>query len=237
MRLIVMALTGLIALDLPAAADRLSDMAPAEEYRTSVSGVRHILKPHQTLSEMILFVGAGPQRCVPVSPESLICVWALSRRQSGWRPLSSALGTGDQLNLICEFPVREGPRTEESCSVHAQRSSREYYRRLAAKKRGHRNGPIKRYRSELQQAKAQERIDNARTAFELSTLVGDAPNQCNWLPPRTFCIWKTDAGTYGHGTLALSIGTSFHKKVRLGCSLPLSNAPREPQTCNAQVGY
>ena len=234
MGFVLMVLTGFVAVAFPVSADRLSDLSPADEYRESISGVRHILGPHQTLSEMVVFVGTGPERCVPFSKESLICVWPLSKRDPGWRPLASALGTGDRLNLVCEFPKNEIPRAEESCSVHAQRSSREYYRTITTKKRGQRK--IADWRSESRQTGAQQLIDRATTVFELSTLVGDAPDQCNTTALETFCVWKTDAGTYGHGTLALSIGASFRKKVRLSCGLPIDSTPREPNSCAVQIG-
>jgi hypothetical protein len=234
LRLVLLVLTGFIAFDLSAGADSLSDMPPDAEFRASISGVRPTLGPHRTYSEMIAFVGAEPQRCVPVSQKSRICVWALSKRQPGWRPLASALGTGDRLNLVCEFPASKGPRAEASCSAHAQRSNRTYYRTFVVKKRGQRKTPD--WRSNSQRAEAQKLIDSATTAFALSTLVGDAPDQCTESPSQTHCVWKTDARTYGQGTLAVSIGANFSKKVRLSCSLPAGGGPRDQHSCSAQIG-
>jgi len=234
MGFVLMLLTGLFAVAVPVSADRLSELSPAVEYRESISGAQHILGPHQTLSAMVVFVGTGPERCVPFFEESLICVWPLSKRDPGWRPLASALGTGDRLNLVCEFPKNDIPRAEESCSVHAQRSNRKYYRTLNTRKRGQRK--IRARRSESRRVEAQQLIDSATTVFELSTLVGDAPDQCDMAGREIFCVWKTDAGTYGHGTLALSIGASFHKKVRLSCALPVDSSPRKLHSCTAQIG-
>ncbi len=234
MRLVLLALTGFIAFDLSAGADSLSDLPPAAGFRASIAGVRHTLAPHRTYNEMIEFVGARPERCVPVSQKSLICVWGLSKREPGWRPLASALGTGDRLNLVCEFPASKGPRAEASCSAHAQRSNRAYYRIFVVKKRGQRKTPD--WRSKSQRSEAQKLIDSATTAFALSTLVGDAPDQCATSPSQTHCVWKTDARTYGHGTLAVSIGANFSKKVRLSCSLPVTGGPRDQHSCSAQIG-
>jgi hypothetical protein len=233
-RWLLIALSALTVSHLPACADRLSDLPPAAEFQGSILRVRHTLAPHRSFSEVIAFVGAPPERCVPVSQQSLICVWALSKREPGWRPLTSALGTGDHLNLVCEFPGSKGPRAEVSCSAHAQRSNRTYYRTLTVGKRGQKKRAD--WRTESRRSEAQELVDSATTAFELSTLVGDAPDQCTDSYSETHCVWKTDARTYGHGTLAVSIGADFRKKVRLSCSLPVSGAPRDQNSCVVHIG-
>ncbi len=232
--LTLLVVTGFLALEAPAEAGGHADLSPTKEYQISVAGVRHVLAPYKTMKEVTGFVGGPLERCVSVSPRSSICVWALSKRQEGWRPLASALGTRDRLNLICEFPLDGGARSKDSCSVHSQRSSRKYYRTFKSKTKGQRKRPDA--RTEANTVAAQELIDNARTAFELSTLVGDAPYQCNEVLSHMLCVWKTDARTYGHGTLAMTIGASFSKKVRLSCTLPINSEPRDPNSCAAQVG-
>jgi hypothetical protein len=85
-------------------------------------------------------------------------------------------------------------------------------------------------------AEAQQHIAGARTAFELSTLVGDAPFECRSEETRVLCTWKATSGTYGHGTLAMSIGADMGKKVRLHCALPVDATPRAPDSCRVEIG-
>ena len=235
-RLLFVVLSALTVSQLPACAGRISDLPPASEFQVSILRVRHALAPHRAFSEMVAFVGAPPERCVPVSERSKICVWALSKREPGWRPLASALDTGDRLNLVCEFPGTQGPRAEASCSAHAQRSNRTYYRNRTLRERRQLKRKTADWRTESSGSEAQELVDSATTAFELSTLVGDAPDQCIESFSQTHCVWKADARTYGHGTLAASIEASFRKKVRLSCTLPVSGSPRDQNSCIAHVG-
>lgn len=237
-RWLLIALSALTVSHLSACAGRISDLPPSVEFQGSILRVRHALAPHRAFSEMVAFVGAPPERCVPVSQQSQICVWALSKLDPGWRPLASALDTGDRLNLVCEFPGSQGPRAEASCSARAQRSNRTYYRNriLTVMERRQLKRKTADWRTESSGSEAQELVDSATTAFELSTLVGDAPDQCIESSSQTHCVWKTDARTYGHGTLAASIGADFRKKVRLSCSLPVSGAPRDQNSCIVRIG-
>ncbi len=163
----------------------------------------------------------------------------VSKREPGWRPLAAALSTGDRLNLICEFPTNGAPRSEDSCSVHTKRSNRSYYRdRIRGRRPGHAQRRISVTfvsRAELK-AQAQQLLADARTAIELSTLVGDAPEACQSRDARFLCVWKSNSGTYGHGTLAVSIDADFGKKVRLRCWLPAEGSPRAPDACSVDIG-
>jgi len=234
----------LLAGALPALADGLSGLTPAEEYRGSIAKVRSVLAPHRTEIDMAGFVGALPKRCVSVPPEAKSCIWPLSKEEKGWWPLADALYTGDRLNLVCEFPANDGPRLEDSCSVHSQRSNRRYFRGQlhASSAGGHmRKSLTKAKRAELAKRteltkRAQQNLARARTAFALSTLVGDAPVECRSGGQRVFCSWKTTADTYGHGTLAMSIGADMSKKVRMSCMLPADGSPRAPDSCTVQIG-
>lgn len=49
------------------------------------------------------------------------------------------------------------------------------------------------------------------------------------------CIWRSDSGTYGHGTLAMSIEANFSKKIDLNCSLPADGTPRAPDSCDVYI--
>lgn len=207
---------------------------PAQEYRTSIETVRHVLAPYRTEMDMIEFIGDIPFWCTDGPGGTTICSWRLSKREKGWRPLAKALDTGDRLNLVCEFPANDAPRATDSCSVHSQRSNRGYWRaRMSGADGGGGGRNLGGSRRELQ-AQAKKLLAGARTAFELSTLVGDAPAQCRVKKRRAFCVWRTDADTYGHGTLAVIIDTGFGDKVRLACMLPADGSPREPESCTAK---
>jgi hypothetical protein len=221
-----------------AVAQKLSDLTPAEEARGSVANVRGFLAPYQNEAEMSHFVGAQPKRCEDVGLDRSICVWSLSKRESGWRPLAGVLYTRDRLNLVCEFAADDAPRAENSCSAHAQRSNRRYYRsQLNAGSSGGRAPSYLKARTRASlESQAQKLIANSKTAFALSTLVGDAPVECRSTANRVYCTWKTNAGTYGHGTLAMSIGASLRKKVRMGCMLPADGSPRAPDACSVTIG-
>ena len=84
--------------------------------------------------------------------------------------------------------------------------------------------------------RAEELVTAAKTAFALSTLVGDAPWECRQIDDSSHCTWKTTADTYGHGTLAMSIGADMSKKVRMSCMLPADGSPRAPDSCTVQIG-
>ena len=229
-----LALAACFALAPSAGADSLSRLPPADEYTLSVQGVRETLAPYQSLPEMAVFAGANPVRCVPVDRPSLICVWSLSKKQVGWRPLATALGTGDRLNLVCQFPADGTPRATASCSAHPRRSNRTWYR---AQREGNTSGARRSNRSDGDfELDAHRLLDRAVSVFDLSTLVGDAPTSCLIGDDESLCTWRTDASTYGHGTVALIIGAAFSKKVTLLCRLPLDGGPRAPDACSASVG-
>ncbi len=220
-----------------ARADGLAGLTPAEEYRGSIETVRETLAPHRTLTDISAFVGNTPARCQGVPRGASICVWHLGSKESGWRALAKVLRTGDRLNLVCELPPDESPRGKDSCSVHSQRSNRTYYRREAsgAERFGR---PTRRLSGAMERlaVEAKQHLAGLRTAFELSTLMGDAPSECRSEPTRVHCSWRGTSGTYGHGTLAMSIGADMSKKVRLNCALPADGTPRAPDSCTVNIG-
>lgn len=227
----LLTLIGLLAAPVPATAD------PAQRIRDSIDKVREVLAPYETQSEMTVFVGRRAERRSNVPGEVVISVWPLSKQESGWWPLAEVLDTGDRLNLICEFPVNGDPRSKDSCSVHRNRSNRAYYRDLI-NPRGRKiksRGSGKRHVREELKASAHQLLVKARTAFELSTLVGDGPYICRVENSNSVCFWRADSGTYGHGTLAMSIEANFSKKIDLNCSLPADGTPRAPDSCDVYI--
>lgn len=216
----------------------LAKLTPAQEYNGATASVREVLEPHGTESEIISFSGSLPRRCIKVSGGTRICVIPLNNRNSGWSPLAAELDTGDRLNLLCEFYEDDRERAPDSCSVHAQRSNRRYYSKKIPKNRGNKRVQkrvILEAKSHLKK-QANELIDGARTALELSNLMGDAPYDCHPSAESYVCSWLGSNATYGHGTLAMSIGVPFRKKVRLLCTLPSDGSPRAPDSCTVSIG-
>jgi len=225
-----------LAFVLGSGASWAEDWPPAEKMQNSVDMTRFVVGPHRTLSEMNAFVGAAPERCEEISNTTRICLWSLSKSESGWRPLAAALATGDRLYLLCEFPKDNGPREELSCSAHPKRSNRSYFR-SRLRKNDRRMSRTNRERiAEEESEKSNALLAEALTVFEISTLVGDIPDECYTNAETVYCAWGTHKGTYGHGTLAMAIEASFSKKVKLRCSLPADGEDREKGSCQAAIG-
>ena len=85
---------------------------------------------------------------------------------------------------------------------------------------------------------ASQLLDQSKTAFQLSTLVGDAPTSCFYASASSMvCRWKTHNGTYGHGTLAHLIGSRILETASFySCELPRDGSPRGPDSCTVEVG-
>jgi hypothetical protein len=184
------------------------------------------------------FVGAPPAACIASSPRTELCQWSLGARELGWASLARAIGTRDRINLLCELPTDGRRRTADACSAYPQRSNRVAWSLPAAS--GHKGSrPVEsrevvrsRYREEADRA-----IAAALTLVDLSRLMGAAPDECTAASGGLrFCLWRTTNRTFGHGTLAMWIGASKNKKIRLRCMLPDDGSPRGPGSCSAEVG-
>ena len=225
-----------LAFVLGSGASAAEDWPPAEKMKNSVGMTRFAVGPHRTLSEMNVFVGSVPERCEEISNTTRICLWSLSKAEPGWHPLAAALATGDRLYLLCEFPKGDGPREELSCSAHPKRSNRAYFRSRLRKNDKRMSRTIRDKIAEEEAEKSNALLDEALTVFELSTLVGDIPDQCYTNAETVYCTWGSHKGTYGHGTLAMAIEASFSKKVKLLCSLPADGEDRKKDSCQVAIG-
>ena len=230
-------LAALPAADTDAKEKKHISLSPAEEYNVSLEATRNTMDHAQTQRDVSKFVGGPPIHCVNGAKDSTLCVWPLSKKQRGWWPLAGALRTGDRLNLICEFPANDEPRPNDSCSVHSQRSNRGMIKGTTKVPTGGRMPRRVNNKSVAVKKMASQLLDQSKTAFQLSTLVGDAPDSCfNASASFMVCRWKTHNGTYGHGTLAHLIGTNFGDRVVLFCELPRDGSPRGPDSCTVEVG-
>ena len=207
-------------------------LSPMDEYRLSVSTAQDVLAPYETLTQMIGFAGTHPDRCVPVTAISVICVWSLDRPGAGWQALAAIMGEKWMINLLCEFPLDDTARAPNSCSAHRNVSNRGYWNR-----RGYTTVWNARYSEDLRLISndARDLLDGATTAFQLSTVVGDAPQVCVPANQYMLCTWETNKFKYGHGTLAVIAGTGLHAQARLNCTLPSDGAPRVSALCSASI--
>lgn len=227
----------LAARTLVAAAAVLGLMAGAahsdpEDPAAAPVSAEELLHAHQTRAELSYFMGVQPFDCAQTSDSHRICTWSASRRQKSWALLAPTLPTRDRVNLVCELPSVEGPRSPDSCSLHPRRSNRTLWRGVTdpgEEAEGKMSG------QELTAA-ARGLVDRARTALELSRLVGQGPESCVLDQLVRRCLWRTTHRTEGHGTLAMAIGASVHKKVRMECWLPAEGGPRRLETCKIEVG-
>lgn len=185
--------------------------------------------------EISNLLGVGEERCTEVSTTEFLCQWRVGNRHVGWEALSTALGTPDQVNVMCVLPRDGAPREPDSCVAFPRRSNRNLYVLPGTRTRS--EARQKESTEALYQTNAGEELDFARNAVELSWLVGAAPNHCGPVgPEERQCIWKASASSYGHGTLVAYARAKKRERMRLVCRLPLDGSPRAPGSCKVEVG-
>jgi hypothetical protein len=210
-------------------------LAGAEEEGAAAARARagEVLLFHETLDEITYYMGVSPLHCAQVSDTHRVCTWIANARQRAWAELAPTVPTKDRVNLVCLLPTGDEARGADSCSVHPRRSNRDAWRRAPVA----RDAPGQdRGSAQLRRSAAKGLIDRARTALELSRLVGQGPEWCVLDDLARRCLWRTTAKTEGHGTLAMSIGAPAHKKVRMECWLPAEGGERRLETCKVEVG-
>jgi hypothetical protein len=197
-----------------------------------------LLRPYSDQQELSRFVGALPSLCVKGSPATELCQWTVGAELAGWRPRARAIDTGDRVNLICELPSSGAPRAAGSCTIHPRRSNRYSWKiPSGANTRTRTSQETAAQARERHRQTAERWMAEADTVVALSRLMGAIPDQCVARSKREeVCLWRTDDQTFGHGTLAMWIGASVHKKIRLSCVLPSDGGRRGAGSCSAEVG-
>jgi hypothetical protein len=204
----------------------------------SAESVDELLAGASTAVEVEAFAGVPVARCVAAPGAMSLCEWQLGNRAAGWKALAMAIDTDDRVALMCLVPDDGSARTPGSCTAAPMVSNRS---RWGVTSRARRKGtkPSKKQRTSQasKRVAAQGEIDAARTLVEISRMMGTTPVGCTpGLPGSQVCLWKGTARVPGHGTLAASIGASMSKKVIMRCSLPLDDSPRNPGSCQVQIG-
>ena len=208
---------------------------PSAEGRTE-----ELLRSYPGSNELSEFVGMLPVRCLKSSIDTELCQWSAGNQLPGWRPMATAIGTGDRVNLVCELPSSGAPRAPASCSIHPRRSNR-YSWTVPAGKRTKSGRPLGESASQARERNrrtANAWIEQARTLAELSRLMGAIPESCTLQSDgaEQSCLWRTNDQTFGHGTLVAWIEASKSKKIRFRCRLPVDGRPRARASCFAEVG-
>jgi hypothetical protein len=199
-----------------------------------------LLRSYPGSNELSGFVGMVPEHCLKSSLDTDLCQWSAGNRLPGWRPMATAIGTRDRVNLVCELPASGAPRAPASCSIHPRRSNRYSWSVPTGRKTKARR-PLDESASQARErnrSTANAWIEQARTLAELSRLMGAIPESCTLQSDgaEQACLWRTDDQTFGHGTLAAWLEVSKSKKIRFHCRLPFDGSPRAPASCFAEVG-
>ena len=172
----------------------------------------------KTRGEMLRATTLDPQRCTWSRDGFEICVWQLGDRNAAWYDLAKSIQTRYRVNLICEF-ADGGKQRERDCLALPAASPPTTGNKAA--------------RVRIGAAEAQSQLDAARTAWEISELVGDAPTRCSKVDDATqFCVWHANNKTRGFPTLLALLES--RARVQLSCTLPADGSPRAQGSCKAQ---
>jgi hypothetical protein len=211
---------------------------PPQPTQGGAKRVDEVLAEQAYKDDLRRFAGRPPSNCVISTQTTELCEWQLGNRHAGWASLAEAIDTDDQVNLICDLPRDGGPRARGSCTAHPRRSNRGQFPIPAS-------SGVKRSTAEESPSQARARyrrltnqaLARARTLPQLARLMGAIPNECLPNPGDSqVCLWRTTNRTYGHGTLAMSIGAPKRKRVRMQCRLPTDGSERAPDSCFVEVG-
>jgi hypothetical protein len=173
----------------------------------------------KTRGEMLQITTLEPQRCVFSRPGFEQCVWKLGDRNSAWYTLAESIDTRYRINLICEFAMGGGPRERDCVAIPAASPPT--------------TGSSKR-RVRISASEAQSQLDAAKTAWDLTWLVGDAPMRCSRVDDANqFCVWQATGHTRGFATLVRLLES--RARVQLSCTLPADGSPRAAGSCRAEA--
>jgi hypothetical protein len=213
--------------------------APSPQSPEARAKVNQVLETALGREALDQFAGTATAGCIPASSTTELCVWKLSDRESGWKPLAKAIGTIRRVALLCELPSDGSSRPPDSCSAAPQKTNKQSFvvkspRKTGAMKRG---TWTRKERQEEYKAIATAWIEEARTLVALSRLIGALPSACERVTDDSqSCVWRTNNHVYGHGTVVTWADVSHGKQVRFTCLLPLDGSGRGVGTCQAAVG-
>ena len=202
--------------------------ASAAAHAQAAAAADAALSSQRRESELSRSLLSSPARCIRTDEATKQCVWRLGNRTSAWHPIAAAIGTDDRINVICTLPLHDEQRAARSCSAYPRRSDRMRYVVGHSRRDRRKRADTAQRRERLRQG-ARDRLARARGFDDLVALLGDLPITCAGVPggDRT-CVWKLDARTLGHGTVAAAAGLPSSKKLRLDCVFDGAGALRAP---------
>lgn len=166
-------------------------------------------------ADVEIFLALEPDMCVPSGPGLELCSWrSIGNQHPSWKALSREVGTRARVNVMCEFSMPDGLRSQEMCTIHAVRE-KDFYQ----------------YEGSRRTREATKILAEARTIGELSRLVGDIPNRCVAAEQyQQRCVWLLTGRTEGRAVLVATI-RRYDTLARLTCRLPLDGSPRTGDSC------
>ena len=190
------------------------------------------------MDEVIRFVDSTPDRCTWSRPNHEICSWRLGNREKAWWTLAPTVHTDYQVNVLCELAI-DGSPSERACEVYPRKSGAfPATAPVAAAGAPESSVPAGLPSAESAHARsaesAQRALDEARSVWEVSDLVGDAPDHCFAADGESqVCVWNAGNQVRGYAILAAIADTS--ERVRLSCSFPSDGSPRAWESCRVGV--
>ncbi len=201
-------------------------VGPAQQGR-----VDDVLRGADTEGDMTIYLGTAPRVCLDASATTRLCEWIVGNRRRAYAPLARAIGSQDQIGVLCELPVDGSARAPGSCTAHPRRSNR------YAEPDGAPAAATPAVSAAPPALVAERELEGARTLVELSRLMGTAPLACApaGRPTQQRCMWQLTSRTYGHGTVAAWIQAPVQKQLELHCVLPRDGRPRTFESCSANL--
>jgi hypothetical protein len=173
-----------------------------------------------TKADLVAFTGAAPARCVFSAPGFELCGWA-------HRSDPAELGLPDSARdvvLVCELPLANGERAEDSCAAHA--ASQLPPVSAAAQESGE-DAALR----EALHWRAEQLLARAGTVKALSHLIGDVPDSCRTGLASQTCEWTVSERKEGYGVIAAV--AHAEGPIRLRCAVSLDGSDRAERSCTA----
>lgn len=213
-----------------------STLADLERLRPIPSGQKQVNALFDTAGDVLSIseqVGALPSRCMESSPTLRLCEWLIDRPTPAWKSLAEAIDTArEHISLLCAVTVGGELLAPGGCTAYPRYSNRNQFRILNPSSRDE----TTRERGAEYRLVMSGWIENAQTVYEVSRLMGFLPDRCFDVSASTqVCVWRTNSGTYGHGTVATWLGAPKSARVRLQCAFPKDGSARAPGSCQAAV--
>jgi hypothetical protein len=180
--------------------------------------IRAELVAYSTRAELTSAIGVPPYRCILARRAIELCAWQVGSRSGMYFGLSTTLGTGRAVNVICELFVDVEPHRIGACIARPREKSRAF----SSVSFGSDGEP--------------SRLASEGTVAEISFLIGEVPWDCSYIGQgRRACEWKSTSQTHGHYLVSAMANSSG--RIILRCIVPQDGTRRQPGTCTANPGY